>query len=366
MTDPNFLLYILSQVISTINPKMVVLLREWYEQFSCEPKASFDSAEFCRTIDLSLEQTQKFSKLFKDRSPAKLVRQLENSQTKPLHLFSAQYPKLLSHITDPPLILYCRGNLKLLEQEATLAIVGSRRATSYGELAVEKIISGLISQPITVISGLAYGIDAIAHRTALEHNLPTIAVLGSSLDNNCIYPRENVQLAEDILNHNGLLVSEYPPQTLARQHQFIARNRIIAGLSQITVIAEAALKSGALITADFAVEYNRTVMALPGSIFSPSSYGPHQLIQQGAALLTASAELLAEFNLQPCQHPTNQNQLTEQETIVLEYIQHEPLEFDKLITLTKLDPNQLQVILSSLTLKSLIVEVGSQIYQLAP
>lgn len=363
MNQLDYLLYILSQSVASIKPKLIVLLKEWHEQFSCEEPKEFKPTEFCRALDLSKNQTQKFCELFNTTSPTQITHTLKQSQVTALNIFSDKYPALLNHTPDPPLILYCRGNIELFDITPVIAVVGSRRATKYGELAVQKIISGLVNQPIIIASGLAYGIDAITHRAALTNSLPTIAVLGSGLASDYIYPRENFQLAQDILNSNGLLVSEYPPNTEARQHQFIARNRIIAGLSVVVIIAEAASKSGALITADFAIDYNRTVMAVPGSILSPTSSGPHQLIQHGAALLQSATELLQELNLESAADNSTRVQLTEQEATVLEYIKHETLAFDQLVITTSLPAHQLQVILSSLILRSIVKEVGSQIYQ---
>lgn len=365
MNQLTFLLYILSRSVGSIKPALIQLLREWHEQFLCEPSSPFQPNQFCRALNLSVEQTQQFCKLFDTLSPAKLSEELTNSQVQSLSLFSDGYPTLLQECPDPPLVLYCRGNLKLLDNLA-VAIVGSRRATKYGELAVQKIVAGLTAQPLVLISGLAYGIDAITHRAALVNNLPTIAVLGSGLADESIYPRENFQLAQNILESGGLLISEYPPSTAARKHQFIARNRIIAGLSQAVVIAEAAPKSGALITADFAMEYNRTVMAIPGSVLSPASTGPHQLISQGAALLQSSTELLQELNLDSTTQTTTQPQLallTESEAGVLEYMQHEALELEELLILTKLPIHTLQAILANLELKQLIKQVSPQVFQ---
>lgn len=369
MNQLTFLLYILSQSVSSVKPELVTLLKEWHEQFLCEPSAPFQLEQFCRALNLSPEQTQQFSELFNTLSPTKLNTELTKNHIQGLSLFDDEYPTLLQQCADPPLVLFCRGNLELLKSDYPVAIVGSRRATKYGELAVQKIIAGLAAQPLVIISGLAYGIDAITHRAALANRLPTIAVLGGGLADESIYPRENFLLAQDILNSGGLLVSEYTPTTTARKYQFIARNRIIAGLSKIVVIAEAAAKSGALITADFGMEYNRTVMAIPGSILSPTSAGSHRLISQGAALLQTSSELLQELDLDFTTQRTTQQQLsllTKPEAGVLEYMQHEALELEELLTLTKLPINTLQAILANLELKKFIKQVSPQVFQKLP
>ena len=346
---------------------MVVRLREWHEQFSCDQSGQFSTTIFCRELDLSKEQATKFTTLFYNTDPAKLADTLASYQINAVNLFHPDFPTLLRNIPDPPLVLYYRGNISALENLTTVAIVGSRRATKYGELIVQKIIAGLAQRPIVIVSGLAFGIDAASHKGALQHNLPTIAVLGSSIDNDNIYPRDNFNLAQEILENNGALISEYPPPTEARKYQFVARNRIIAGLAHASIIAEAAKKSGALITADFAMEYNRSVFAIPGSILSPTSYGPHHLISQGAALLQNSAELLEELGLATPDAQSTSNQpltnLTSTEARVLEYMQHEPIELEALIALTNLPITELQATLTALELKQLVKQTSPQIFQ---
>jgi DNA processing protein len=367
MDQVTFLLYILSQSISSVRPEMVIRLREWYEQFSCEQSGQFSTAIFCQELELSKEQAAKFTTLFYNTDPARFTDTLASYKINAVNLFQPSFPSLLLNIPDPPLVLYYRGNISVLENIAAVAIVGSRRATKYGELVVQKIIAGLAQAPVAIVSGLAFGIDAASHKAALEHNLPTIAVLGSSIDNDNVYPRDNFHLAQEILENNGALISEYPPPTEARKYQFVARNRIIAGLAHASIIAEAAKKSGALITADFAMEYNRSVFAIPGSILSPTSYGPHHLISQGAALLQSSAELLTELGLaEPEAAPSHRHTtttLTPTETRVLEYMQHEPIELEELIALTNLPISELQATLTALELKRLVKQTSPQIFQ---
>ncbi|HYU64864.1 MAG TPA: DNA-processing protein DprA, partial [Candidatus Paceibacterota bacterium] len=187
------------------------------------------------------------------------------------------YPKLLSQIHQPPKMLYYRGNISLF-QTPCLAVVGTRKLTPYGQEATRFLVHDLIKASCTIVSGLALGIDAAAHTAALEAGGNTIAVLGSGIDDESIYPRTNFNLAHKILNHNGLIVSEYPEGTKAQHFTFPARNRIISGLSRGVVVIEADRESGALITAQFALEQNRDVFAIPGSIFAPRSIGTNSLI----------------------------------------------------------------------------------------
>src|SRR3989344_306747 len=187
---------------------------------------------------------------------------------------SRDYPKLLSQIADPPTRLYCRGNIKLLNTFC-FGVVGTRKLTSYGKEATEKIVSGLANSGMTIVSGLAMGIDAVAHQTALDNELPTIAVLGSTVKDNNIGPRVNLTLAMEILKNNGLLISEYKKEAEVYAINFAIRDRIISGLSKGVLIVEGAEKSGSLITAKSATEQNRDVFAVPGSIFSFVSAGPN-------------------------------------------------------------------------------------------
>lgn len=365
MDQTNFLLYILSQTLSSIRPLHIILLKKWHERFAVKATNVVNIVQFCKDLNLNREQSKKLSQLYNELSPKNESHKLIEQQIQTINIFDDSYPKLLLEIPDPPLIIYCRGNQRLLHSNYTVGVVGSRRATKYGELATQKIINGLTAQPITIISGLAFGVDSFAHNAAITNHLPTIAVLGSGLSDEHIYPRENFQLAQNILTHNGLLLSEYPPNIEARKHQFIARNRIIAGLAQAVIVVEAAQKSGALQTAQFALEYNKSVAAVPGSILSPTSYGTHKLIADGAAIITSSEDILEplglEVKINPCEKPTLQ--YSEPETRVLKYIQQEAIGFDELIQLSQLNVNQLQVTLSALELKQQIKQINPQVYQ---
>jgi DNA processing protein len=206
-----------------------------------------------------------------------------------------QYPAILKQIADPPIVLFAKGALPRLEQPA-LAIVGARHATADGLEHASDFASALARQGWCVISGLAQGIDAAAHRGALQAGLTgggTIAVLGTGAD--VVYPRNHAELVRRILAEGGLIISEFPLGTPARPHHFPRRNRIVAGLSHGVLVVEAALKSGSLLTARLAIEMDREVFAIPGSIHSPLSRGPHALIQQGAKLVENVTDILNEL-----------------------------------------------------------------------
>ena len=208
-----------------------------------------------------------------------------------------RYPQRLAQIHSAPEVLYCRGNIELL-QSTCFAVVGTRKVTPYGREAAELIIPPIARNGFTIVSGLALGIDAIAHQATLNAGGKTIAVLGSGVNDECIGPKTNFELAMDILKSDGLIISEYPNGFPANDKTFPQRNRIISGLSRGVLIVEADAKSGSLITAACAIDQNRDVFAVPGPIFSPRSAGTNQLIQKGAKLVRTAQDILEEYHPQ--------------------------------------------------------------------
>ncbi len=207
-----------------------------------------------------------------------------------------EFPRPLHEISACPVALYIKGRFR--NDLPHLAVVGTRKATAYGREAARKIIRELASETdIAIVSGLAQGIDAEAHHAALEAGIPTIGVLGGGMDRASFFPPENWQLAEQMTAAGGAVISEYPPGTPALKHHFPARNRIIAGLCRGVLVVEAPERSGALITARFAVEENRDVFAIPGPLFSPNTAGVHRLIQDGAKLVAGADDIIEELGL---------------------------------------------------------------------
>lgn len=202
------------------------------------------------------------------------------------------YPSLLKEIHTPPQQLYIRGNKELLLHPRLLAVVGSRNTTEYGIRAMKAVLPEVVSAHTPLVSGLALGIDAHAHKLCIEYGQPTIAVLGSGVDDGSIYPRTNFSLAQEILASGGALVSEYPPNTKPHKAHFPARNRIVAGLCRATLIIQAAQKSGSLITARLAMEANRDVLVIPGPITDPLHAGTNALIRDGATPVVESNDIL--------------------------------------------------------------------------
>ncbi|MCM3725962.1 DNA-processing protein DprA [Neobacillus cucumis] len=224
------------------------------------------------------------------------IRQYKTNDIAVITIFDKEYPQSLKEIYQPPWALYAKGDLSLLEKEPKLAVVGSRQATLYGKNAIRHIFPELINHDILIVSGLAMGIDALAHEETIKLGGRTIAVIAGGLYH--IYPKENIPLAVNMMQKQ-LVLSEYPPDTKPLRWHFPARNRIISGLSAGTFIIEAKRKSGSLITANYAVHEGRDVFSLPGSIFSPCSGGTNELIQQGAKLVTSAKDILEELKYMP-------------------------------------------------------------------
>ena len=275
-------------------------------------------------------------------------------------LYDSTYPDLLKHIPDPPLVLFCLGDLAVLAQRS-VAIVGARQSTVTGRGMAQSLAAALVVRDCTVVSGLAVGIDAAAHRGALTvTGGNTAAVLGSGFGH--LYPKQNRGLAKAILSAGGLLMSEYPPGMEPRPYQFPERNRLISGLSELTVLVEAGVKSGSLITARLALEQGRDLCAVPGPALSPASAGCHRMIRQGAALVTSVEEIAEEMGGLPeptpmAGHPaTGHSSLPPNETSVqiLEAIAEEPRQLDEIVVLIGQDPQQVSQCLMELQLSGFV------------
>ncbi len=225
------------------------------------------------------------------------------NEIKTVKIEDKNYPQLLKEIDDPPKVLYFKGELK--PEEICFAVVGTRMFSIYGKKIALEISKELSETGLTIVSGLAPGIDTFVHRSVVENKKRTIAVLGTGVDEESIYPRENLKLARMILENKGALISEYSPGTRGSKVTFPQRNRIISGLSLGTLVIEAKEKSGALITARYALEQNREVFAVPGQIDSLNSKGPHYLIKNGAKLVEKVDDILSEINLAEVKNQIN-------------------------------------------------------------
>jgi len=273
-------------------------------------------------------------------------------------LSSDEIPKMLREISDPPSKLYIQGKLPM-PLTKILCVVGSRKYTQYGKDVCEKLISGLRGYNICIVSGLALGIDGIAHKAALEAGLKTIAVPGSGLHESVLYPSTHRQLAEKILDSGGALISEFEPKFRATPYSFPQRNRVMAGMSHAVLVIEAEIKSGTLITSKFATEYNRDVLTVPGSIFSKNSEGPNMLIRLGAIPVRNSEDILEALGFKINDAPQNlelkYSDCSPDELLVIKILT-EPLAKDELIREMKMPVSKASTVLSIMEIKGLITE----------
>ncbi len=275
------------------------------------------------------------------------------------------YPKLLKEIKNPPKVLYFKG--KLSPEENCFAVVGTRRCSPYGKELAWEIAGDLAEAGLTIVSGLAPGIDTVSHLAALEKKGRTIAVLGTGLDEKSIYPQSNLKLAKEILEASGALVSEYPPETSGTHFTFPQRNRIVSGLSLGVLVVEAKKKSGALITADWARKQKRAVFALPGPVRSLNSKGCHYLIKHGAKLVENANDILKELNLNlsiyEINRPAKSN--NKEGALILDILKEGSLDVDKIIERTKLPAPKVASLLAVLEIKGTIRNLGGNIYAIS-
>ena len=271
-----------------------------------------------------------------------------------------EYPLGLKNIPDPPIVLYVKGELKP-QDNISIAIVGSRRASYYGLSSAEQFARELSAKGLTIVSGMARGIDTYAHKGALKQRGRTIAVMGSGF--NHIYPEENKQLAQDITRH-GAVISEFPIDVGPLRQNFPRRNRVISGLSLGTLVVEAARNSGALITADFALEQGREVFALPGKIDCGTSFGTNALIKQGAKLVSCADDIIEELNIgvqKYAQEKVTQGVsvvgLAGQEAVLYEAIASHPVDLDEIIEKTRLDIGSISSMLLTLQMKRFVKQL---------
>ena len=280
-------------------------------------------------------------------------------------LYDKDYPENLKNIPGAPIVLYIKGELKE-EDKSAIAIVGSRRASFYGMSCAERFGFELAENKFSVVSGMARGIDTCAHRGALKASGRTIAVIGSGF--NHLYPLENERLAEEI-SLSGAVISEFPIDTKPLPHNFPRRNRLISGLSLGVLVVEAAGNSGALITADFALEQGREVFAIPGKVDSNNSFGTNELIKQGAKLVSCADDIMDEFILpskplvkEAARENKNESLVDCNEAKVYDLINEKSVQLDELVEKSSLDIPQISDILLKLRLKKLVRELPGKQY----
>ena len=279
-------------------------------------------------------------------------------------LAKSNFPKALLELPQPPEDLWIIGELPKDKNLIYLCVVGSRKFTSYGREACEKIIAGLKGYPIVIVSGFAMGIDTIAHKKAMQVGLKTVVFPGSGLSNKAIYPKTNVGLMEEVVNSGGCLISEFEPDFMATQWSFPMRNRLMAGISKAVLIIEAEERSGTLITARLTIEYNRDLLVVPGSIFSQNSKGTNKLIRAGATPVTNAEEVLEALGFEKEKDEDKQQKLfadlSPEEKKVVDLLR-EPMPRDDLMRAMKMPTPVANALLSIMEIKELIREEMGEI-----
>lgn len=297
MPTPNKQNYLILNHFSPLGPASFRKLIQYFGSLELFWHAPFKDWLRAGLKESVARDFRSFSQNFPKSRLDKTLMLLKNENINLLSYEDDNYPQLLREIDSAPPLLYYQGDLKALDLPG-LAIVGSRKNTPYAERVLNELVPELPIYNIVTISGLALGVDALAHDSSLKGQGLTIAVLGSGLDQKSFYPRANRPLRDRILKNGGLILSEFPPLSPPLRTNFPRRNRLIAALSRAVLVVEAAAKSGALITANYALDFNREVLAIPGSIFNPNSFGPNNFLKQGAKLISGLKDILEVFNIE--------------------------------------------------------------------
>lgn len=344
--------------LSGLAPKVIKYL---FEKFP-------DSEEIIKNLSLENIPSKIIEKLKSPQTAASVKKILEKSAEEKIQIITLAdpaYPEKLKNIFDPPAVLFVKGNFGNPANQPVLAVVGTRRATAYGKMVLEKLIPELAAGGVIIVSGLALGIDAWAHEITLKNNGRAWAVLGSGLD--YVYPAQNRGLAQKIAE-NGALISEFIPGTKPEKWYFPQRNRIIAGLSDGVLVVEADYKSGAMITAKLALDQGREVMTVPGSVLAKNSAGPHWLIKQGAGLVEKPEDIL-EILGAPLLIKTRQQtlpDLNETQKKIIASIQETPLNLEEIMAPTGLGVEELSSQIMELVILEVVLELPGQRFVLNP
>lgn len=345
--------------ITTIGPSRYKKIKKhffdlrnfWKADFGEITKAGIDS----KTAETIIAQR-------KEISPENEEEKVKKLGIKIIELDDSNYPKLLKEIHQPPFMIQVLGKLNL-ENDFPFAVVGTRKISSYGKQITTQLARDLALSNLSIVSGLALGTDTLAHQAAVGVNKKTIAVLGCGLEK--IYPSANQNLAKEIIEKDGAIISEFPIGTRPFKSNFPRRNRIISGLSLGVLITEADVKSGAMITAKYALEQNREVFAVPGSIYNPLSAGPNFLIKQGAVLTESSNDILETLNLKEAKFFQSAAQIipdNEVEKIIFSLLSFEPTPVDKIIRLSMLNISVVNSTLTMMEIKGSVKNLGGQNY----
>lgn len=346
-----------------IGPLRFKVLREY---FGSAKKAWMAKREELIKMRLGEKLTDRLINFRANFSFVEHLKNLKERNIRAITLLDEDYPTLLKEISDVPFLLYVRGDLSSIPDfEKTIAVVGTRTVTSYGRAATRKVVEGLVAAGLTIVSGMAYGVDTVAHQAAIEAGGKTIAVLGCGVD--IIHPKSNTQLYWQIIKEKkGLVISEFPPGQYVAKGLFPARNRIISGLSLGVVVTEGAERSGALITARYAAEQGREVFAVPGPITSRMSQATNLLLKQGAKLVSEAADILDELHIKIIDQRSkskdidlrSNRSLSHEEKKIVEALQGEDLHFDEIVKQSGIAAGNLGSLLTMMEMKGYIKNLG--------
>jgi len=337
----------------------------------------YDAAEVFKAKRSDLEKTEGIGSIransikdFNDFTTAgEEIAFIEKYKIKPLFITDADYPKRLLNCYDSPTLLYYKGEADL-NASKIIAVIGTRNHTDYGRQLTENFIADLVELNITVVSGLAYGIDAMAHKAALKNNLPTIGVLAHGLDQ--VYPSQHTGLAKDMIKQNGGLLTEFRKDTKPDKHNFPTRNRIVAGMSDATIVIETGIKGGSMITAELANGYNKDVFAFPGKVTDSKSGGCNYLIKNNKAmLLTDAKEFITTMNWLPAEKQPVKKQkelfieLTADEKIIINILREkESSPIDEINHKSGLSSSAVAAAILNLELQNVVVSLPGKLYRL--
>ena len=327
-------------------------------------ESAFNATDLSQIEGLNIKKAEKYLRLRDKLDVDKIVAEVENRGIKYLTLDDEKYPIMLKNIDYPPSVIYYKGDLFGCNLDKTLAVVGSRRATGYAREALAQIISELNGTDICIVSGLASGIDTTAHVSALDNNLKTVGVIASGFD--YTYPAANKELYKRIENGCGAVLSEYYPTFEPLKFRFPQRNRIVSGLSYGTLVAEASLKSGALITANLTLEQGRELMCIPGLITNPNTQGIYKLLKNGATLVTCADDILEALGWEikvEQKSLFSLPDLSEDEKVIYDTLEIEEKSVDELQAFTKLSIDNLLMYLTTMELKGIIKQVDGDRYK---
>ena len=351
--------------IEQVDSRFILRLYDYFGDIEKAFNCNLD--ELKKIEGLSVKKSENF---IKNRDKVDVDKAFADVETRGINFLTYEdekYPHMLKQIENPPAVLYYKGKLFECNLNKTLAVVGSRKASTSARNNLRNIISGLGNTDICVVSGLASGIDTVAHTSAIENNLKTIGVIASGLDH--VYPSQNKTLYENIENGYGAVVTEYYPTFEPIKFRFPQRNRIVTGLSYGTLVAEASLKSGALISANLTLEQGRELMCMPGEISNTNTQGVYKLLKNGAAIVTESQDILNALNweikMEESQTQLTLPTLTPDEEKIFEHLQIEEKGIDELLALTSLKLDDLLMNLTTMELKGIIKQVNGDRYRKA-